>query len=257
MQGYGAPKFHWTTGKVIKILLGINVVLYICQLIAVRVGIPIQALYMTPTYVESGALWQFFTYMFFHDPSSMFHILFNMLVLWMIGSELETVWGPKYFLKYYLSCGVGAGIFYYLVSFIFLQNSANYSVPMLGASGAIYGLLLAYGILFSERVLHFMMIFPMKAKYFVMLLGGIELISTVLRPQSTVANAAHLGGLVVGAFVLWITVIFAQRKKGSGSSQKGGKKKAKDASHLRLVGDTESFQAFEDEDSDSNKPTWH
>jgi membrane associated rhomboid family serine protease len=268
MRGSG---MYWSTGRVVKVLLGINVGLFLLQLILAKAGVSAVGLYLTPRAVESGALWQLFTYMFFHDPTVFFHILFNMLVLWMIGSELESVWGSRYFLKYYLLCGVGAGLFYFMVSLIFFRDSANYGIPMLGASGAIYGLLLAYGILFAERTLYFMMLFPMKAKYFVMILGGIELISTVLKPNSSVANAAHLGGLVAGAVVLWSTVYLRKRRRNQGGGFGGSnrdrvsssKKRHKKASHLKLVVSNDALDRFEkdpdadkDEDSD-HKPTWH
>lgn len=267
MRGSG---MYWSTGRVVKALLGVNVGLFLFQLILAKAGTSVVPLYLTPQAVENGALWQLFTYMFFHDPTVFFHILFNMLVLWMIGSELESVWGSRYFLKYYLLCGVGAGLFYFMVSLIFFRNSANYGIPMLGASGAIYGLLLAYGILFAERTLYFMMLFPMKAKYFVMILGGIELISTVLKPNSSVANAAHLGGLVAGAVVLWWTVFYRKRQRNRGGGGGGrsdrvsaSKKRRKKASHLKLVVSNDALDRFEkdqessQEDDSDHKPTWH
>src|ERR1700722_4051177 len=111
-------------------------------------------------------IWQLFTYMFLH-ASSVFHILFNMLVLWWFGAELEARWGARFFLTYYLVCGFGAGVIscartvlYALIS----GNPVGLLTPLVGASGATYRLLLAYGLLFGDRVIYFMMLFPMKAK---------------------------------------------------------------------------------------------
>ena len=155
--------------------------------------------------VFSFWIWQPFTYMFLHSEG-LFHILFNMLVLYMFGSELEYKWGKKFFLTFYMVCGIGAGFIYLAGSFIYYlstQNAEPLMTPLVGASGAIFGLLLAYGMVYGERVLYFMLLFPMKAKYFVMLIGAIEvftLISTGL--GNKVSNLAHLGGIIVGYLYL-------------------------------------------------------
>ena len=160
--------------------------------------------------------WQFFTYMFFHS-SQIFHILFNMLILWWLGSELESFWGRKFFLTYYFVCGVGAAFIYGVSLFFYYFISGNLTplfLPVVGASGAIFGLILAYGILFGERILYFMMLFPMKAKHFVMILGGIEvvtLLNTGVKGQ--VANLAHLGGLISGYLFLLIFRIWKKNKR--------------------------------------------
>ncbi len=151
-------------------------------------------------------LWQPFTYMFLHSPQFM-HIFFNSLMLWWIGSELEQVWGKKNFYKYYLTCGAGAGLLYvaamYLAITAFGINPNLLYVPTVGASGAVFGLMLAYGLLFGDRVIYFMMVFPMKAKFFVMLLALME-VGSILSSGigGTVNNLAHLGGLIVGFIYL-------------------------------------------------------
>ena len=138
-------------------------------------------------------LWQPFTYLFLHGD--IFHILFNMLVLWMFGSELERIWGSKFFLRYYLISGVGAG---------FLSVLVNMSgvTPTIGASGAIYGLLLAYGIWFPTRVVYLMFIIPVQMKYFVVFLGAIAFYSSLFSPGDQVAHIAHLGGMIFGYIYL-------------------------------------------------------
>jgi len=269
-QFYGGYGFQGSLSKVVKALLIANVVLYLLQLISTKLGAPIHLLYLTPRAISSGAIWQPFTYMFFHDPSSIFHLLFNMLILWMIGTELEMVWGQSFFARYYFTCGVGAGLFYYLVALTFLRDSSAYFQPMLGASGAIYGLLLAYGVFFSERELLFMMLFPIKAKYFVIILGAVELVSTVFSPSGGVANAAHLGGLVVGFLILFGLGFLKKRRVKQKPSLMGGSpgpRPSKRASkHLKLIISEDPLENFEDDskpssssdgDGQGNPPTWH
>lgn len=126
-----------------------------------------------------GWIWQLFTYPFLHSLS-VTHILLNMLMLWMIGSELEMRWGARRFFAYYLGSAVGAGVLYTLGVWAYSSvrgETAALAVPVVGASGGIFALLLAYGILFGERVLSFFLLFPMKAKYFVLILGVVEVMT--------------------------------------------------------------------------------
>ena len=150
-------------------------------------------------------LWQFVTYMFIHSKG-FFHILFNMLILWMFGSELEQLWKKRFFLLYYFVCGVGSALVYFMsvqLYSLFSGYSSVMDVPVIGASGAVFGLILAYGLIFGDRIVLFMFIFPMKAKYLTLLIAGIELL-TVLNSGfgSPVANLAHLGGLISGFLFL-------------------------------------------------------
>lgn len=178
-------------------------------------------------------IWQLFTYMFLHS-ASVFHVLFNMLVLWWCGSELEMRWGSRFFLLYYFVCGVGAGLIYLAGTTAYALiagGTVNMMAPMLGASGAVYGLMLAYGILFGERVILFMMLFPMKARYFVMILGAVELLTMLdSGSNSQVANLAHLGGLITG--FLFLSFISRWRARKSSPGAKRGRR-------LKLVVDNE------------------
>jgi len=137
--------------------------------------------------------WQLGTYLFLHW--GFFHIIFNMFALWMFGSDLESLWGGKKFLYYYFLTGVGAGLFCVL-----LQPSSQ--IPTLGCSGAVYGLLLAYGMTFPDRPIYLYMIIPIKAKWFVALMGGIEFVSSFSTPGSGVSHVAHLGGMLFGFLYL-------------------------------------------------------
>jgi membrane associated rhomboid family serine protease len=156
-------------------------------------------------------VWQPVSYMFMHSLSP-WHLLFNMLMLWMIGGELETRWGSRFFLMYYFVCGVGAGILYFLftVFWALASNQASGLVtPMIGASGSVFGLMLAYAILFGERTIMFLMIFPMKAKYAMMIFGALLVFSLLgsLAPGATddgIAHMAHLGGVISGFLFLLV-----------------------------------------------------
>jgi membrane associated rhomboid family serine protease len=137
--------------------------------------------------------------MFLH--SGIFHILFNMLALWMIGSELEHRWGTRYFLKFYFVTGVGAGALTVLFSLLpFEVASQLYHEIIIGASGAVYGLLLAYGLYYPDRLIYYI-VFPIPAKYFVLIIGIISFYGS-MGGTSGVANATHLGGLLVAYLLL-------------------------------------------------------
>jgi membrane associated rhomboid family serine protease len=138
-------------------------------------------------------LWQLVSYLFVH--AGIFHVLFNMLMLWMFGCDLERRWGSSRFLRYYFLTGIGAGFCVYVVS----PLSGTSTV---GASGAIFGLLLAYGVLFADRIIYLYFLFPVRAKYFVMIMGAIEFYAAWTSSGSGISNTAHLGGMMVGYLFL-------------------------------------------------------
>ena len=139
--------------------------------------------------------WQLFTYMFMHG--GFWHLFFNMLALWMFGMELEYTWGSRKFLFYYLLCGVGAGIANLLVAPLLGQTG-----PTVGASGAVFGVLIAFGILFPDRPIYLYFLLPIRAKYFIAAYIGMELFYGVTGTTDGVAHVAHLGGAAVGALFL-------------------------------------------------------
>lgn len=141
--------------------------------------------------------WQLFTYMFMHG--GFWHLFLNMFALWMFGMELENIWGSKKFLMYYMLCGVGAGLANLFLSPLFSAVQA----PTVGASGSIYGILVAFGMMFPNRPIFIYFLFPIKAKYFVVIYMLIELFS--VGSNSGIAHIAHLGGGLVGFFYIWIT----------------------------------------------------
>jgi membrane associated rhomboid family serine protease len=154
---------------------------------------------LVPGLVIRGWLWQPLTYMFLHSPQDLFHILFNMLLLWMFGGELERHWGSRAFLRYYLVCGVGGGVFATVMGYL---PGGSPVIPTIGASGAIFGLLTAYGLIFAERTVLFMLIFPMKARTMAIIMFVITFFYTFSQPSSGVSHIAHLGGAVVGFLYL-------------------------------------------------------
>lgn len=141
--------------------------------------------------------WQLVTYMFLHG--GFFHLLLNMLALWMFGVELENVWGQKRFLTYYFICGVGAGLCNLLIAPLFSAVG-----PTVGASGAIYGILVAFGYLFPNRNIYIYGLIPVKAKYLIIIYMLIELFSVAGGSDSGIAHFAHLGGGVIGLIYMLI-----------------------------------------------------
>lgn len=151
---------------------------------------------LVPVLVLHGMIWQLATYMFLHGGVG--HVLLNMLFLWFLGVDLERDWGTVRFLRYYFLCGIGAGVCVVLVA---LLRPVEMYLPTLGASGAILGLVLAYGVLYPDRIILFMLIFPMKAKYFAMICGAVAFLGS-WQPGSGVSHVAHLGGMLVGYIYL-------------------------------------------------------
>ena len=154
---------------------------------------------MPDAYAAGGARfmpWQLLSYGFMHG--SLAHLLFNMLALVMFGAQLEYVWGQRRYLVYYLVCVVGAGLCQLAVSSWMLQQGQGV-VHTVGASGGVFGLLLAYGMLFpNQRVMLLIPPIPMKARTLVIVYGAISLLFGLTGTQSGVAHFAHLGGMLFG-----------------------------------------------------------
>lgn len=153
--------------------------------------------------------YQFVTSMFMHG--SLTHLIFNMLALWMFGSVIERILGPKRYFIFYFLCGLGAavlhfGVQYWQLSGMLQTTNAAYildSIPgVVGASGAIFGLLLAYGYLFPNQYIYIYAVVPLKAKWAVLLYGLAELSLGAGGYQTGVAHFAHLGGLITGLILL-------------------------------------------------------
>ena len=192
-------------------------------------------------------LWQPFSYLFLHSVGQWSHLLFNMLMLWMLGSFLEQQWGSRFFILYYFASGIGAAWFHILAlsTYSYFAEDAlvgQLSTPVIGSSGAIFGLILAYGWLFGNRIIYFMLIFPMKARYFAMILGAIQIVSllsvntnNVGVGSNNVAYLVHLGGLVSGFLFLFFYVFFKNRFKSFPFAYKWRQGFSKKRRNLRLV----------------------
>jgi membrane associated rhomboid family serine protease len=152
---------------------------------------------LTPAMVLPGLeIWQPFTWMWLHSPTDYFHIILNGLFLWMFGGALEQSWGAKAFLRFYLICGVGSGFIVLLSGLIFAPDT-----HVLGASGAIYGLVVAWAIAFPDRMIYLFGIFPLKGKHFVLIPIGFAILDFLTRSRG-VSHAAHLGGMAIGALLV-------------------------------------------------------
>ena len=184
----------------LKALIGANVAMFLAMLVLPEPG-TVEALGLVPRFFLTRLwIWQPVTYMFLHGGLS--HILFNMLALWMFGAELERIWGTRYFLKFYFVTGAGAGVLTVLFSLLpFAFSQQLFGAAIIGASGAIYGLLLAYAIYFPDRPIYMYFVFPIPARIFVTIMGAIAFYLS-LSQVGGVANATHLGGLLVGYLYL-------------------------------------------------------
>ena len=179
----------------VKILIIANVVLFFLNMIVGQVMT--QRLGLSPVAVfKQFALWQPLTYMFLHGGVT--HVLFNMLSLWMFGTELERQWGTRFFVKYYLVTGVGAA--FATLAFAWFSDGVMNSTTI-GASGAIYGILVAYAMFFPHRTIYYI-IFPMPARVYVLIAGVLALMFSASGSTSDTAHWAHLGGLVIGYLYL-------------------------------------------------------
>ena len=146
---------------------------------------------------EGFKVWQLFTYMFMH--AGFMHLLFNMFALWMFGMELENTWGSKKFFTYYMICGIGAGLSTLIIGPLFGPAG-----PTVGASGAIYGVLLAFGMMFPDRPIFVYFLLPIRARYFVLIYIGLELYAGITGTTDGIAHFAHLGGAAVGLVYMLI-----------------------------------------------------
>lgn len=203
---------------VVKHLLIINILMYLATVTLTRFNIDLTDILGLHFFKASDfRFFQLVTYMFMHGNFG--HLFFNMFALWMFGNTLENIWGSKRFLLFYMVCGIGAGLCQELVQYIqYTTSLAQYSTVNLsghivtmdtylnmmttvGASGAIYGLLLAFGMMFPDSQIYLYFLFPIKAKWFVIGYAVIELISG-LGGADNVAHFAHLGGMLFGLLLI-------------------------------------------------------
>jgi membrane associated rhomboid family serine protease len=179
----------------VKILILVNGGVFLAQVVAMR---PLILAFALDT-SHPLQLWRYATYLFLHG--SPMHLFFNMFALWIFGSDMEDFFGSRRFLQYYFFTGIGAGLTQAVFNLLTGQH-----VPVIGASGAIFGILLAFGIVYAERVITLLLFFvlpiSMKAKHFVILFGVVEFLFGVSPGSSGIARFAHLGGMAFGLLYL-------------------------------------------------------
>jgi membrane associated rhomboid family serine protease len=192
----------------VKWLLISNTAVFVAMFLLARDELSLQRIFdwlaLSPYNVlHNFRIWQLGTYLFLHG--GLWHLLFNMLTLWMFGATLERDWGTRRFLKYYFLCGIGAGLCDVTVNALLGHASLpplEGGITTIGASGAIYGVLLAFGVLYPETTILFLFVFPIQAKYFVMIYGAMALLGALGTHNSGVSNVAHLGGMIFGLLYL-------------------------------------------------------
>lgn len=200
-RGYSTSFGPSQTPDVIKYLMIANIGVYILQKLYPGVGEVLFAVWPQRVW-EEGFIWQPATYMWLHDSRSVLHLVFNMFALWMFGSPIASHWGDRRFLRFYILCGIGAGVIiagWPALVVLFGGHPDQYGFYTLGASGAVFGVLLAYSLTWPDRTI--MLIFPpipIKAIYFIPFLFLMSLISG----PSNVSHVGHLGGVFVGWILL-------------------------------------------------------
>ncbi len=204
-------QFTWnprTFTNAIKVLIIVNVIMYLFQAITAE-QLDLIRIFGLSSRTIWPLIWQPVTYMFMHG--GLWHVAINMFILWMFGSELETIWGRGAFLKYYFVTGIGAGI----VWLIF--NIHGTDAILIGASGAVYGILMAYGLIFPNRTVYIYFLFPIKVKWFVLFIGALAFFSS-MGTGSNISHLTHLSGMLIGYLYLrfsdhWRNISFILRKK--------------------------------------------
>ena len=195
---------YFRTPPIVKNLIIVNVLIYIATALIPSVE-AIAARYCQLYWFESPWFhsWQFITYMFLHGGVS--HLFFNMFALWMFGRTLEDRLGPQRFMIYYVVCGVGAALFQLFVAWL----TGDTGIILIGASGAVMGLLLAFGVMYpNSQIFVFPLPFPIKAKWFVLGYAAIELFYGATGFDLGVAHFAHVGGMLWG----WLLLLYWKRR---------------------------------------------
>lgn len=191
---------HFTDA--IKILISVNALLFLLRYIA-QSQFDLAQIFGLSSNNVWPMIWQPVTYMFIHGD--FFHVFMNMFVLWMFGSEMESIWGRSEFLKFYFITGIGSGLIWLLFNF-------SGSAVLIGASGAIYGILLAYGLMFPNRKVLIYFLLPVKVKYFVIFLGLMAFVSSLSYSGSNISHLTHLSGMMIGFIYLKSTWIIQRSR---------------------------------------------
>lgn len=239
------------TPLVKKFLIVIAVIFFI-QL--VTGGSAIEGLFgLVPDgFVNRGRIWQILTYSFLHHDVS--HFVLNALMIAFIAPEIEIAFGKKKLILFFFTCTVTAGIVYLGIQ-IWSRGVEGLGAPLVGASAGIYGVLLAYGLLFRERVLLFMMLFPMKAKHFVIVLAAVEFLTTMSSSRNSLSSIAHLSGMAAAFAFIWIEKGMRNARSSGGGGGHG--KKPKFIKKVDKKGNLKLIVNNPDDERDSGPKTWH
>jgi len=188
----------------VKLILTLNVILFFIIEFSGHKNIFFILLGLVPNMVWTQLkIWQLFTYMFIHG--GILHIFFNMLVLWIFGKDLENKWGTSDFLFFYLLCGVFSGFMTAIIGF-------NSLIPIVGASGAMYGVLVAYGYSYPNKIVYLYGLFPLKVKYMVLALGIIAFIASLTNNYTNISHITHLFGMIIGLVLIYYNIKLSRIK---------------------------------------------
>ena len=228
------PSSLWSrlAPPVVRNLIVINLIIWVASIVLLRRGIDLNDLLGLHYFAaDKFRLFQLVSYIFLHSTSSLEHVLSNMFAVWMFGSAIEQVWGSRRFILFYMLCGISAGLTQELFWMYELSGIEGYQMVdigteilstrafldlliTVGASGSVFGLLLAYGMLFPNSYVFVGFFIPLKAKYFVLIYGALELYAGTHNTGGSIAHFAHLGGMIGG-----LILILLWRKKGEISRQ--------------------------------------
>ncbi len=207
-------------------------------------------------FISRARIWQALTFPFLHSDLGQFFL--NMLMLAFMGSELESIWKPKRFLLYLWVCSFSAALVYLV--FAAFDGGALHT-PLLGMTSAVYGMIVAYGLIFGERTMLFMLVIPMKAKHFAMILAGVQVMTTLFSPGAKLSALAHLAGMAGGfAFLVGNAYLRMRRSNRSPGAQRSrrvgdaGGRSRRGGGHLKLI--INNARDFS-EDSEDGPKTWH
>jgi len=238
--GFGPP----VTPDIIKTLLIANGLVFIAQIATGGLVTSLGVVVPSAVWLDFE-IWRPFTYMWLHSPGSPLHIIFNMLMLWMFGSPLALVWGDQRFLRFYLTCGVGAGVLIASAPFVpYLVGFSDFimNVPTLGASGAVMGVMVAYSFTWPDRTI--MLLFPPMPIRAIWLVPLILVMDYMIGP-SNVSHVGHIGG----AFVGWVYLVREGRTPGVPTLQsiKHRWKRYQMRQRIRVAHEEERRKRWEDE----------
>ena len=195
------PSNRFPTGLKWLLIANCGIFLAWYLLRTTSIGLIFESFQLVPVQVvQRFALWQPVTYMFLH--AGPWQLLWNMLALWMFGAEMERLWGTPKFLRFYLTCGVCAGLTVIIAAYLF----GNINIATVGSSGAVLGILAGYAVMFPDQTILFGFLFPIKSKYFVLIIAAVLILQSYSSPVQVrgqgVAVLAHLGGMATGYLLL-------------------------------------------------------